>query len=195
MRQFFNLGTRPDIQSSSGLSPAIAIEQNKRVGNARSSVGTLTEIDDYLRLLFAKCGDSYCYNCGELIKAQSIDQICNIIFDLYNEYKISFVQDVGVIKSSTELGKRVKKNRKKVDEMIGFTKFLSHLNYDQTQGDLLISDDSMIVEYFYLESPNIPDQLFPIKILGIYDTITIEQSKIDRIKEDIVKMLHQYEKV
>lgn len=195
LRQFFNLGTRPDIQSSSGLSPAIAIEQNKRVGNARSSVGTLTEIDDYLRLLFAKCGDSYCYNCWELIKAQGVEQICDTIFELYNEYKISFVQDVGIIKSVTELGKRVKKNRKKVDEMIGFTKFLIHLDYDPTQWDLLVSEDSMIVEYFYLESPNIPDKLFPIKILGIYDTITIEASRTDRIKEDIVKMLHQYEKV
>lgn len=195
LRQFFNLGTRPDIHSSAGLSPAIAIEQNKRVGNVRSSVGTLTEIDDYLRLLFAKCGDSYCYNCGSLIKAQNIDQICEKIFDIYQNHKISFVQDLGMIKSSTELGKRVKKNRKKVDEMIGFTKFLAHLQYDSTQWDLLVTPESMIVEYFYLESPNIPDKLFPIKVLGIYDTITIETSKIDRIKEDIVKMLHQYEKV
>jgi excinuclease ABC subunit A len=45
------------------LSPAIAIEQNKKGGNSRSTVGTLTEIDDYMRLLFAKLGDSYCYSC------------------------------------------------------------------------------------------------------------------------------------
>lgn len=54
LRQFFQLGSRPDIEYSSGLSPAIAIEQNKQSGNSRSSVGTLTEIDDYLRLLFQK---------------------------------------------------------------------------------------------------------------------------------------------
>ncbi|MBP7062327.1 hypothetical protein KA037_02245 [Patescibacteria group bacterium] len=54
LRQFFNLGTRPEIDYCSGLSPAIAIEQNKRAGNSRSTVGTLTEIDDYLRLLLAK---------------------------------------------------------------------------------------------------------------------------------------------
>ncbi|MBP6086145.1 hypothetical protein KA478_02970 [Patescibacteria group bacterium] len=61
LRQFFNLGERPDIDYTRGLSPAIAIEQNKRVGNARSTVGTLTEIDDYLRLLYAKLGDIYSY--------------------------------------------------------------------------------------------------------------------------------------
>lgn len=195
LRQFFNLGTRPDIQSSSGLSPAIAIEQNKRVGNARSSVGTLTEIDDYLRLLFAKCGDSYCYKCGQLIKAQNLDQICQTIFALYNTYKVAFVQDVGVIKSSAELGKWIKKNRKKVDEMIWFTKILIHLSYDESKWDLFVGDEEMIVEYFYLESPNIPDKMFPVKVLGIYDHITIDESKIDRIREDIVKMLHQYDKV
>lgn len=54
LRQFFNLGERPEIDHCSGLSPAIAIEQNKKGGNSRSSVGTLTEIDDYLRLLYAK---------------------------------------------------------------------------------------------------------------------------------------------
>jgi excinuclease ABC subunit A len=62
LRQFFNLGERPEIDHCTGLSPAIAIEQNKKTGNSRSSVGTLTEIDDYLRLLFAKLGEPYCYN-------------------------------------------------------------------------------------------------------------------------------------
>lgn len=75
LRQFFNLGERPDIDYCSGLSPAIAIEQNKRTGNSRSSVGTLTEIDDYLRLLFAKLGETYCYKCHQEIKPQTIDSI------------------------------------------------------------------------------------------------------------------------
>jgi excinuclease UvrABC ATPase subunit len=97
------------------------------VGNARSSVGTLTEIDDYLRLLFAKCGDSYCYQCGEQIKAQNVEQICQTIFELYTNQKVSFVQDAGIIKNNMEFGKWIKNNRKKVDEMIGFTKFLIHL--------------------------------------------------------------------
>ena len=74
LRQFFNLGERPEIDHCTGLSPAIAIEQNKKTGNSRSSVGTLTEIDDYLRLLFAKLGEPYCYNCHKEIKPQTIEQ-------------------------------------------------------------------------------------------------------------------------
>ena len=58
LRQFFNLWDRPEIDYCSGLSPAIAIEQNKRSWNSRSTVGTLTEIDDYIRLLFAKVGET-----------------------------------------------------------------------------------------------------------------------------------------
>jgi len=75
LRQFFNLGTRPELEYSEGLSPAIAIEQNKRVGNIRSMVGTLTEIDDYIRLLFAKLGTPFCYSCGEEIKVWTSEQI------------------------------------------------------------------------------------------------------------------------
>ena len=79
LRQFFNLGDRPEIDYCSGLSPAIAIEQNKRSGNSRSTVGTLTEIDDYIRLLFAKLGDTYCYHCGAKIEPKTIDQIMDTI--------------------------------------------------------------------------------------------------------------------
>gem|GEM_PF-6435583 len=54
LRQMFNLGSRPELEYSSGLSPAVSIEQNKRVGNSRSTMGTLTELDDYLRLMMSK---------------------------------------------------------------------------------------------------------------------------------------------
>jgi excinuclease ABC subunit A len=84
LRQFFNLGERPDIDYTHGLSPAIAIEQNKRVGNARSTVGTLTEIDDYLRLMYAKLGDIYSFGSGKRIKPQSIDQIVDSLKAAYS---------------------------------------------------------------------------------------------------------------
>jgi excinuclease ABC subunit A len=61
------------------LSPAIAIEQNKRLGNTRSTVGTLTEIDDYLRLLMAKLGDVYCYGCGDPLRPKTTAQIVDDI--------------------------------------------------------------------------------------------------------------------
>ena len=77
------------------MSPAIAIEQNKRVGNARSTVGTLTEIDDYLRLMYAKLGDIYSYGSGKMIRPQSIDQIVDEIKHKYTGKKVYLVQEAG----------------------------------------------------------------------------------------------------
>ena len=124
LRQFFNLGERPEIDYCSGLSPAIAIEQNKRVGNSRSSVGTLTEIDDYLRLLFAKLWDTYCYSCGKIIKPQTIDQIMKSIEDDYGNQKIYLLQESGMLETKEDLNEFVKKNRNKVEKGKWFTRYL-----------------------------------------------------------------------
>ena len=66
---------KPDVDYIEGLSPAIAIEQRKPSHNPRSTVGTTTEIYDYLRLLFARIGIPHCYKCGKEIKKQSLDQL------------------------------------------------------------------------------------------------------------------------
>ena len=124
LRQFFNLGERPEITYCSGLSPAIAIEQNKRVGNSRSSVGTLTEIDDYLRLLFAKLGDSYCYSCGKIIKPQTVEQIMEEIHHRYLGQKIYLLQESGVLETKEDLNDFVRKNRNRVEKGRGFTRYL-----------------------------------------------------------------------
>ncbi|MEI6118343.1 MAG: hypothetical protein WCP92_03730 [bacterium] len=116
MRQFFNLGERPEIDHCSGLSPAIAIEQNKKAGNSRSSVGTLTEIDDYLRLLYAKLGDSYCYSCGKEIKPQTIEQVMKEIQSNYMGQKIYLLQESGRFEKKEDLTDFVKKNRNKVEK-------------------------------------------------------------------------------
>ena len=116
LRQFFNLGERPDIEYCSGLSPAIAIEQNKKGGNSRSSVGTLTEIDDYLRLLYAKLGDSYCYKCGKEIKPQTIEQVMGEIQKHYMNQKIYLLQESGHFEKKEDLMEFVRKNRNKVEK-------------------------------------------------------------------------------
>src|SRR3954468_11031396 len=76
-RQFLELMEKPDVDLIEGLSPAIAIEQRAGSHNPRSTVGTVTEIHDYLRLLFARVGTPYCPNCGSLIKKQSAQAIVN----------------------------------------------------------------------------------------------------------------------
>ncbi len=74
-RQFLELMDKPDVDVIEGLSPAIAIEQRKASQNPRSTVATSTEIYDYLRLLFARLGTPYCYQCGRAIASQSVPQM------------------------------------------------------------------------------------------------------------------------
>lgn len=78
-RQFLGLMDKPDMDSIEGLSPAISIDQKTTTHNPRSTVGTITEIYDYLRLLFARVGKPHCPNCGKPVDRQTIDQIKNQI--------------------------------------------------------------------------------------------------------------------
>ncbi len=74
-RQFLEQMDKPDVDSIEGLSPAISIEQKTTSRNPRSTVGTITEIYDYLRLLFARIGEPTCYHCGQEITSQTVQQI------------------------------------------------------------------------------------------------------------------------
>ena len=80
-RQFLGQMNKPDVESIDGLSPAISIDQKSTNNNPRSTVGTITEIYDYLRLLFARIGKPYCPNCGKPITVQTIDQIVDKIME------------------------------------------------------------------------------------------------------------------
>jgi excinuclease ABC subunit A len=80
-RQFLGLMEKPDLDYIEGLSPAISIEQRTTARNPRSTVGTITEIYDYLRLLFARVGEVYCYNCGREVASQTVDQIVDRVLE------------------------------------------------------------------------------------------------------------------
>ncbi len=81
-RQFLERMEKPDVDMIEGLSPAIAIEQKTTSHNPRSTVGTVTEIYDYLRLLFARIGTPHCYKCGQPITSQPLDQIIDRVMSL-----------------------------------------------------------------------------------------------------------------
>ena len=185
LRQFFNLWDRPEIDYCSGLSPAIAIEQNKRVWNSRSTVGTLTEIDDYIRLLFAKLGDTYCWNCGSKIKPQTVDQILHTMKELYSNQRIYLLKESWSFSTKADLLKFVKTNKQKVEKGGGFTRYLL-VSQNPEKADP--------IEYFYLEDPQIPTDYFPINSYGIFDRITLEEQKGWRLKEDIIKILSETKK-
>ncbi|MFL6012191.1 MAG: excinuclease ABC subunit UvrA, partial [Gaiellaceae bacterium] len=81
-RQFLGQMDKPDVDSIEGLSPAISIDQKTTSRNPRSTVGTVTEIYDYLRLLWARVGHPHCYNCGAPIAGQSVEQIVDNVMTL-----------------------------------------------------------------------------------------------------------------
>ena len=81
-RQFLGQMEKPDVDYIEGLSPAISIDQKSTSRNPRSTVGTVTEVYDYLRLLYARVGTPHCYNCGREISTQSSEQIVDAIMDL-----------------------------------------------------------------------------------------------------------------
>ena len=93
-RQFLGQMDKPDVEYIDGLSPAISIDQKSTSNNPRSTVGTVTEIYDYLRLLYARIGTPYCPNCGEEIKPQTIDEIVNNILKLPQGTKIQILAPV-----------------------------------------------------------------------------------------------------
>ena len=81
-RQFLGLIEKPDVESIEGLSPAISIDQKTTSKNPRSTVGTVTEIYDYIRLLYARIGTPYCPNCNIKIEKQTLDQIVDKVMEL-----------------------------------------------------------------------------------------------------------------
>ena len=85
---------KPNVESITGLSPAISIDQKSTSRNPRSTVGTVTEIYDYIRLLYARIGTPHCPNCGKKIEKQSIDQIVDTVMDLEEGTKIQILAPV-----------------------------------------------------------------------------------------------------
>ena len=93
-RQFLDMLEKPDVDLIEGLSPAISIEQKTTSGNPRSTVGTITEIYDYLRLLYARVGTPYCYNCGNPVTRQTSEQIVSAVISNFSGKKIAILSPV-----------------------------------------------------------------------------------------------------
>ena len=137
-RQFLGQAQKPDVESIDGLSPAISIDQKTTNHNPRSTVGTVTEIYDYLRLLFARVGVPYCPHCHKPIKQQTIDQIVDSIFR-YDEgakltilapiargQKGAFVKTFESLKKSGYVRVQVDGNIYSLDEEITLDKNIKH---------------------------------------------------------------------
>ena len=94
-RQFLNVMEKPDVDSIEGLSPAVAIQQRGGSRSRRSTVGTLTEIADHLRLLFARAGEPYCHQCGRALHRQSVEQIVDALSGLPDGTRYQILAPLG----------------------------------------------------------------------------------------------------
>jgi excinuclease ABC subunit A len=110
-RQFLERMEKPDVDTIEGLSPAISIEQKTASHNPRSTVGTVTEIYDYLRLLFARVGSPHCYQCGQPITSQSLDQIVDQVMSLSDGSKVIILSPIVTGQKGTH-EKRLKQLKK-----------------------------------------------------------------------------------
>ena len=93
-RQFLGIMDKPDVEYIEGLSPAISIEQRKIAKNPRSTVATVTEIYDYLRVLFARVGKPFCYKCGKPITSQTVDEIVDNILKRWKDKRIMVLSPI-----------------------------------------------------------------------------------------------------
>ena len=93
-RQFLGQMDKPDVDLIEGLSPAVSIDQKTTVRNPRSTVGTVTEIHDYLRLLYARCGTPHCPECGREIRRQSVDEIVDALLKMGNGAKLQLMAPI-----------------------------------------------------------------------------------------------------
>jgi len=137
-RQFLELMEKPDVDYIEGLSPAISIEQKTTSKNPRSTVGTVTEIYDYLRLLFARIGRVYCYQCGREIASQTVQQIVDqvqripagkkimILSPLVKDRKGEFKKEFAEIRRQGFVRVRVDGKVRSLDEDIRLDKKFKH---------------------------------------------------------------------
>jgi len=112
-RQFLERIEKPDVDSIDGIAPAVAIRQKNTTRNPRSTVATATEIYDYLRLLFARVGRTYCVNCGREVKKDTVDEIADAVLALDPDTRVQIVFPLqAAVAAPREVEKKVARGRK-----------------------------------------------------------------------------------
>lgn len=182
LRWFFSLWDRPVMDHSEWLSPSIAIEQNKKWWNKRSSVWTMTESDDYLRLAFSKLWQIYCHSCNSHISSRNVEELLDEIFKKYKDKKIQLLSSFTEFDNEKKIKKFFRANQRKLDKWLWFTHFLIEWK-----------DFSSV--YFYLEDPSFNESNLPVKLYWIYDKITVNQSNKNRIQENLIKLFTFNDKI
>src|SRR5579864_4564464 len=116
-RQFLERIEKPDVDEVTGIAPAIAIQQKNSTRNPRSTVATATEIYDYLRLLYARVGHTFCINCGEEVKKDTIDEIAERVLQLPSGRRFYVLHRLALPEISAPLKSRVRKTAPSADSV------------------------------------------------------------------------------
>ena len=148
-RQFLERMEKPDVDMIEGLSPAIAIEQKTAGHNPRSTVGTVTEVYDYLRLLYARSGTPHCYQCGREIRSQTLDQIVDHAMSLADKTPVIILSPLISDQKGTQenLLKRLKKDgfaRVRVDGKIADIEDVARLDKNKKHSVDVVVDRLVI---------------------------------------------------
>jgi excinuclease ABC subunit A len=166
-RQFLDKVGKPDVERIEGLTPAIAIDQKTTSKNPRSTVGTITEVYDYFRLLYARIGKQHCHQCGEAISQMSASDVINQVLSLPEEAKIVILAPII--------------NRKKGS----FTDLLENL---RSKGYVRAVIDGVMVRLDE-DIELAKTQMHTIKL--VIDRVTIKEENKDRIAQDVEKGLKE----
>jgi excinuclease ABC subunit A len=111
-KQFLNLLNKPDVDQIEGLSPAVSVDEKSSARNPRSTVGTMTEIYDYLRILFSSGGKAHCIRCGEKLSSQTSGKTVNTIMKLPSNAQITIMAPLGQEEKKSNIIKTIKKYEK-----------------------------------------------------------------------------------
>jgi excinuclease ABC subunit A len=180
-RQFLERIEKPDVDLIDGLAPAIAIKQKNSTRNPRSTVATATEIYDYLRLLFARCGTAHCIICGGVVKRDTVDEIASTILALGEDtrlYALFPVKPKATPETDPE-PKRKKKAKVVVNPALPNDAFKERLTELRTRGFNRLYQNGKIVEFSTPES--LLDLDFQQAIYALVDRLVVSQENRARI--------------
>jgi len=185
-RQFLERIEKPDADSIDGIAPAVAIKQKNSTRNPRSTVATATEIYDYLRLLFARVGRTYCAKCGQEVKKDTVDEIADAVLALDPETRVQVVfplQPAGVAAQEPEKKTRGRK-AKKAAAASGLTEQLKSRLFDLRKGGFnRLYQAGQVVEFSTPES--LLDLNFDQPVYVLVDRLTVAAESRTRIVDAV----------
>jgi len=187
-RQFLERIEKPDVDSIDGIAPAVAIRQKNTTRNPRSTVGTATEVYDYLRLLFARVGRTYCVNCGSEVKKDTVDEIADAILALDPETRVQVVfpsqASATAQPEAAKKGMRTRKGKKSVAADTGLTEQLKTRLFDlRKAGFNRLYQSGQVFEFSTPES--LLDVDFNQPVFVLVDRLTVSAEGRSRIVDAV----------